>query len=169
MFTQGGSVSFDDSRFFTGQNWYHIATNTRPKASAINMIFGIAETCDNVITDYKKTDEGTILYLNACYTKGRYDKSREVTGSLTPTGQPGVYEMIDSGTRKGQKPTKYVIYATDYDNFAVISDGDKSFWVLSRKPEICSNSFQQILSLLEGNFDTRGVSVDLNVIKQCTS
>ena len=167
MYQRGEGVNLDRDRYFDPKKyWYHIATNARGKSSIWRQIQGKATTCDNVITQYAKAQDGTIHYRNGCYVKGEYKSSMTRTGTMVPTQDPSLFQMVDS--EKGATSNLYILM-TDYDNFSVLGDGGKFFWVLSRKPEICGNFLGQIEEKVRAlGIDTTTLTVDFRVVKNCS-
>lgn len=168
MYEQGQGANFKSERFFDKTKyWYHVATNARSEGSIWRKISGKATTCDNVITQYADAGNGTFAYRNGCYVKGQYNKGLTRNGTLVPTDPavPSRFSMMDS---QGKQPSLYQIVATDYDNFALVTDGGSTFWILSRTPEICGNTLGNLeTKLTKMGFDTTNITVDFKVIKEC--
>lgn len=169
MYEQGKSSNFEADRFFDpSKYWYHIATNARPSTSVWRKIQGKATTCDNVITQYAAAENGNYAYRNACYVKGQYKKSLNRSGLLMPhTQRTGEFVMVDN---QSKQEAPYVVLSTDYDHFALIGDGQGTFWILSRTPEICRNTLLKLEAKLKSlNFDVSALTVDFRVTKECSA
>lgn len=168
MYEQGKTPNFDADRFFDQKRfWYHIASNSRPQSSVWRKVQGRATTCDNVITQYMKIEPNVYGYRNGCYVKGQYKKSllREGTLKRSDPESPSKFVMTD---KQSNQESPFQIFATDYDNFALITDGGTTFWVLSRSAEICGNLLGKLNTRVKQlGLDTAQITVDFGVVKDC--
>jgi lipocalin len=167
MYERGKGTTLDQTRYFDpSKYWYHIATNARGEKSVWRQIQGKPTTCDNVITQYANAPDGSIAYRNACYVKGEYKKSLTRTGTMIPTQDPSLFQMIDS---QGKKSSNLYILMTDYDRFSILGDGGRYFWIMSRTPEICGNFLGELEEKVRAlGIDTSTLTVDFRVIKNCS-
>jgi lipocalin len=164
MYEQGKTTTFDADKFFSGF-WYHIVTNVRPSTSLWKKIQGKPMACHNVIIEYKKIGD-VMTYANACYIDGNLNQNESRKGTLTPVeGKVGVFNMID-----GESKTSRIfnVLATDYTNYAIVTNGSTAFWVLSRTPTICGNTLGLVLAKLkELKFDVSNTTVDFQTVQEC--
>lgn len=167
MYQQTTTEPFASEKFFTDQ-WYHIATNKRPEKSIVKKVLGYPTACHNVITRYGTPQKLGIPYVNECYVSG--EERQDVTKKgylLADVKQPGLYRMIGM---KGEQQGIFNVKFTDYSNYAIASDGKEVFWLLSRTPVICANVLgEAIKKIRDLGFNTKDISVDFNVIKDCTA
>jgi len=158
------SDTFDAKRYFTG-NWYHIATNVKQGSSIVDKLKGYTQTCDNVIIAYSARPDGNFNYEYGCYVNKVLNQKASRSGTIVPAMQERVFTMNDS---KDKTPKTLKILLTDYDNFAVVSNGDRAFWILSRHNTICSNLLMQAKSKIASlGFSVEGITVGLDVIQDC--
>lgn len=166
-YEQGDGSKFSYDRFFdASKNWYQIATNSRPETSIVNKVLNRATTCENVVAHYSKGPDGVISYVNYCYLQGKRNPSLDRTGRLIPQSlDVPFFHMKDSKTGK---EVPFNVAVTDYDNFAIVTDRGKYFWILSRKTSICSNAFHYITNkLVSKGYNVSSITLDLRAMKHC--
>lgn len=166
-YQQGSGAKFDYDRFFdSNRNWYQIASNARPETSVVKKVLNQPMTCENVLIHYEKGADGIVTYTNFCYINGKRNPNLDRGGRLVPqTLEIPFFHLKDAKTGK---ETPFNVAVTDYDNFAIVTDRAKYFWILSRKTSICSNALSYITAKLSSrNYDVSKITIDLRAIVHC--
>lgn len=168
-YEQGTGAQFDYDRFFdANKNWFQVLTNSRPKTSIVKRVLNRPSTCENTMIHYEKDAGGIITYTNFCYLHGKRNPGLDRSGRLVQqaVGTP-FFHMKDAKTGK---EAPFNIAVTDYDNFAIITDRQQYFWVLSRKTSICSNAYTYITQkLVAKNYNVSNITGDMRAIVNCSS
>lgn len=166
-YEQGTGANFDYDRFFnSNSNWHQIATNARPETSIVKKVLGQPTTCENVLIHYEKAANGVINYTNFCYINGKRSPSLDRSGRLVPqTLELPFFHLKDA---KSGKETPFNVAVTDYDNFAIVTDQDHYFWILSRKTSICSNAYSYLINkLVSKNYNVSRITMDARAVVHC--
>jgi len=114
----------------------------------------------------------TMKVCNKCSTKE--DKTIKIVGQATipDSKYPGRLEVVFPASQMGPRSTgQYWIHWTDYNNYAIVGNGDRSqLWILSREEYMSANNFELMGWAVKGlGYDPNKLIVSKGAVKTSKS